>query len=370
MKVLANDFRRRWLETRQDTMDAVEAVGSSGWYVLGTEVEAFEAELAKLWGAAAIGVASGMDAIEISLRALGCGPGHKVLTSPISAFASTLAILNLGATPVFCDVDAYGLLDLDCCEAALARDRDIRYFVPVHLYGHSLDVRRLEKLRTDFEIALVEDCAQSILASHNGRATGTAGQLAATSFYPTKNLGALGDAGAVLTGVEELADLSRTLRDYGQTAKYRHEAVGYNSRLDELQAAILRRAHLPRLKRWTERRKQIARAYNQGIRHAGITVPGTPCGSDSCWHLYPVFVAAQRKPDFMEHMRAREIGVGEHYPVPIFEQPVMRSIEFELVGGMERARRLCQSQISLPIHPYLSDTEIAAVMDACNSWRG
>lgn len=371
MRVPANDFRRQWLDTGRDTLDAVEAVGAGGWYILGTQVQEFEAELANAWGVRhAVGVASGLDAIEISLRALGCGPGDKVLTTPVSAFATTLAIVRLGATPVFCDVDRYGLVDLACCEEAVRKDRRIRFFVPVHLYGHSLDIQRLRSMKDELELSMVEDCAQSILASHCGNPTGTAGQLAATSFYPTKNLGALGDGGAILTNVERLATVSRVLRDYGQDGKYRHDEIGYNSRLDELQAAIMRRAHLPRLAKWTARRREIARAYGEGIRHPRIAAPGAPPGSDSCWHLYPVFVDPERKSDFMKYMQARDVAVAEHYPAPVFEQMAMKQVPYEIFGGTERASKVCHSEVSLPIHPYLTDAEVASAIDACNAWGG
>lgn len=367
--ILVNDFCRRWRDTREKTLEAIEAVGSSGWYILGEELRNFEAALAEVWGFRhAAGVASGLDAIEISLRALGCRPGEKVLTTPVSAFATTLAILRLGAIPVFVDVDEYGLIDLDCSEAAFRSDPAIRYFVPVHLYGHSLDVTRLRRLRVAFDLKMVEDCAQSIGATHKGLATGIAGQLAATSFYPTKNLGALGDGGAILTDADAFKDHVLRLRDYGQSAKYRHDLVGYNSRLDELQAAILRRAHLPRLPEWTARRRQIARAYTEGIKHHAIRVPAAPPGSGSCWHLFPVFVEPGCKVDFMKHMRARDVETAEHYPATVIEQPALRTMPHEILGGSDRAARLCRSEVSLPIHPYLGDDEVATVIEACNSW--
>jgi dTDP-3-amino-3,4,6-trideoxy-alpha-D-glucose transaminase len=370
MKILANDFRRQWAETRQATLDAVDAVGNSGWFVLGEQVREFEKEVAAAWGLSyAIGVASGLDALEISLRISGCGPGTKVLTTPLSAFATTLAIVKLGAVPVFCDVDEFGLIDLDRCEDALRRDRDIRFLLPVHLYGHSLDLRRLRDLKMRYELCVIEDCAQSILATHNGIATGSVGQMAATSFYPTKNLGALGDGGAILTDSPALAEHSRALRDYGQTGKYRHDFIGYNSRLDELHAAILRRAHLPSLQRWTQRRREIAAAYGAGIHHSRITVPGAPPGSCSCWHLYPIFAEPEFKSSLLEYLNASGIGAGEHYPTPIFDQPAMQSLKYETTGGCERACRLSRSEVSLPIHPFLSDSEVGFVIETCNRWR-
>jgi dTDP-3-amino-3,4,6-trideoxy-alpha-D-glucose transaminase len=366
-----NDFKRQWDDTRADALAAFDAVGASGWYILGAEVHHFEEALARYWGIPhAVGVASGLDAIEISLRALGCGPGDRVLTTPLSAFPTTLAIVKLGAIPVFVDTDEFGLIDLDAAQAALTARREIRYFVPVHLYGHPLDMRRLCELRDASGCRIVEDAAQSIGASSNGIVTGTAGRIAATSFYPTKNLGALGDGGGILTADAEFAEAARKLRDYGQSARYRHDEIGYNSRLDELQAAYLRRVALPRLPAWIESRRRIAAAYMDGIRHPAIRIPGAPAHATSSWHLFPVLVDPARKPDFMQWLRTRGVASGEHYPVPIPEQRALEGVAVEIIGGIETARRICRSEVSLPSHPYLRDEEIANVIEACNAWQG
>lgn len=368
--ILLNDFERQWRDTRADTMAAMESVGASGWYILGKEVAAFEAALASYWKCeAAVGVASGLEAIEIALRALGCSAGDRVLTTPVTAFATTLAIVKIGAVPVFADCDGYGLIDLERCETVLRRG-STQFFVPVHLYGHSLDAAALAHLRNRYELSIVEDCAQSIGASHAGVPTGKTGQMAATSFYPTKNLGALGDGGAIVTDDTRLAACARQLRDYGQSGKYRHDDIGYNSRLDELQAAILRQSHLPRLEAWTARRKAVAAAYVDGIRNPHVTVPGAPPGSDSCWHLFPVLVEPVRKPAFLEHMRAVGVSVAEHYPTAVVDQRALRGVPHEVPGGCETARRLCRSEVSLPIHPYLADEEVRAVIEAVNRWGG
>jgi len=369
--ILLNDFKRQWNDLRPQLMGALEDVGASGWYILGKNVSEFEAALAAYWGMAhAVGVASGLDAIEISLRILGCKAGDKVLTSPISAFATTLAILKIGAVPVFADCDSFGLIDLAACRQALTAHPEIRYFVPVHLYGHSLDMSGLRALREDFSLNVIEDCAQSIGASHGGQQTGTAGQLAATSFYPTKNLGALGDGGAILVNDSELGRTARMLRDYVQSAKYRHDHVGYNSRLDELQAAFLWRAFLPKLPEWIKRRREVAQAYVEGIRNSRLRVPGEHEGSISSWHMFPVLPGVGRKADFMEYLRKREILSAEHYPCAIFEQPVMKDAACEMIGDCKEAQLFCAAEVSLPIHPYLSEEEIARVITACNSWPG
>ncbi len=344
-------FRRQWEDLRADALAAFEKVGASGQYILGEEVRGFEAALAALWGFPhATGVASGLDAIEISLGALGCGPGDRVLTTPISAFATTLAIVKLGAVPVFVDTDDQGLIDLGRCDELLRKRRDIRYFVPVHLYGFVLDPGALRRLRDEHELQMVEDCAQSLAA---------VGDLAATSFYPTKNLGAMGDGGAILCRDAALDARVRALRDYGQTAKYRHDFIGYNSRLDELQAAFLGRACLPRLERWTARRREIAGAYLSGIKNPAVRLPTPREGSQPSWHLFPSWVDPEKR---------GSLRFGIHYPVAIPDQNAMRGVPFEAPGGYENARRLCASEVSLPIHPYLSDEEVAEVVAMVNAF--
>jgi dTDP-4-amino-4,6-dideoxygalactose transaminase len=368
--ILLNDFKRQWEETSEAAISAFAEIGASGWYVLGREVERFEQALASYWGLPhAVGVASGLDAIEISLRALGCKAGDRVLTTPLSAFATTLAILKLGAIPVFVDTDRFGLIDLEICRQVLSTRPEIRFFIPVHLYGHALDAAALRALRNEFDCAIVEDCAQSIGASHHGIASGTSGQMAATSFYPTKNLGALGDGGAILSGDEILAGRARTLRDYGQSSKYRHEVVGYNSRLDELHAGLLRRVYLERLAGWTARRRQIAESYIAGIRHPAIRVMGAPAGSASCWHLFPVLIDVDRKEDFRSWLKLQGVSCAEHYPIAVIDQPAIAGTRSEVAGEILIARKICQCEVSLPIHPYLTAGEVGAVIEACNRWE-
>jgi len=363
----AHDFKRQWEDLKDPVLAALGRVASGGRYILGDEVREFEAALAAFWGVKhAVGVASGLDAIEISLKILGCQAGDRVLTTPLSAFATTLAILKLGAVPVFVDTDEYGLIDLERCRELLSRRPEIRFFVPVHLYGHALDMGGLRRLRQEFGLKVVEDCAQSIGARFRGEATGTAGQLAATSFYPTKNLGALGDGGAILTDDLEWRDRAAALRDYGQTSKYRHEYVGYNSRLDELQAAVLRQAMLPSLTAWSDRRRAVASEYLAGIQHPEIRCLGAPKGSESNWHLFPVLVPPQCKSAFLQYLNMSGVTGGEHYPAAIPDQPAMN--QPELTDDCSNARRLAASEVSLPIHPYLTAEEISRVIDAVKAF--
>jgi len=368
--VLANDFKRQWDDVRADSMAAFEAVGSSGWYILGQEVLQFEASLASWWGLGyTAGVASGLDAIEISLRALGCGPGDKVLTTPLTAFATTLAILKLGAVPVFSDTDKHGLIDLGRARRLLDSRPDIRFFVPVHLYGLPLDLEELASLKAATGVGMVEDCAQSIGASFQGQPTGSVGEMAATSFYPTKNLGAMGDGGAILTNRQDLHAKALMLRDYGQSAKYRHEEVGYNSRLDELQAALLRRVALPRLESWTARRREIANRYQEALEGGVLRVLSPPGGCASSWHLFPVWVAPEHRNSLLDHLKAQGIGAGIHYPVTAADQPALSGATHECSGDLGCARELAASEVSLPIHPYLTAEEVERVIVALNAWK-
>jgi dTDP-3-amino-3,4,6-trideoxy-alpha-D-glucose transaminase len=366
----ANDFQRQWTDIGPELMKAFEAVGRSGWYVLGSEVRDFESALTRFWGLRhAVGVASGLDAIEIGLRLLGCGPGDRVLTSPISAFATVLAIVRTGATPVFADCDDEGLIGLEQCAEILRENDGIRFMVPVHLYGHSLDLDRLGALREQHGLSIVEDCAQSIGASWRESPTGSVGQMAATSFYPTKNLGAMGDGGALLTDDADLAASARVMRDYGQTAKYQHDVIGYNSRLDEIQAALLARVALPRLHEWTQRRREIARQYGAAIVNPRLRLPGFQLASQPVWHLFPIRVMEGSKRDLLQHLRARGVMAAEHYPTVLADQPALKGIALQAPLGLEKARAFCTSQVSLPIHPYLTFEEVAEVAMACNSWE-
>lgn len=346
-------------------MAAVDRVGASGSYILGREVVAFEGKLAQFWGVShAIGVANGMDAIEIGLRALDLGPGQKVLTTPFSAFATTLAILRAGGVPVFVDVDDNGNIDLEQCREVLSRERSIRFFVPVHLYGNPLDLEKLAALRQDFDLVIVEDCAQAIGAKHGGQNVGTVGQAAATSFYPTKNLGAFGDGGALLTNDHRVAGRARALRNYGQSDLYLHDELGLNSRLDELHAAVLSDALLPNQNRWTEARRQIAARYLSELQPIRAIKPAP--SAEPVWHLFPIFVEPTVRDIVRERLLGGGVASGVHYPRLIPDQPAMQlSVSYEVAIEPSNARRLASSELSLPIHPFLEENEVQIVITSC-----
>jgi dTDP-3-amino-3,4,6-trideoxy-alpha-D-glucose transaminase len=364
--VAANDFARQWVDVREDALAAVDRVGASGWLVLGGEVEGFERELAAWWGVEhAVGVASGLDAIEIALRCAGLAPGSQVLTTPLTAFATTLAVLRAGCEPVWCDVDESGGMDLGRAAAALRENPGVAAILPVHLYGHPLDPEGLRALAADHDAVLVEDCAQSAGAERGGRPTGLAGLAAATSLYPTKNLGAMGDGGVLLSADAELAERARKLRNYGQGERYHHDEEGLNSRLDELQAAILRSALLPRLDGWIARRREIAERYDEALA-AGPLRPIAAGGGSSARHLYPVEVTDGDPAAVAAELRRLGIAGARHYPRLCCEQPALAGRGLA-ADPLPVARRLAEREISLPVHPYLSGEEVERVIEACQA---
>lgn len=362
-------MRRQWCDVREDVLAAVARVGASGWLVLGEEVLRFERALAERWGLPhCVGCASGLDGIEIALRIAGLRPGEAVLTTPLSAFATTLAIVRAGGRPCFADVDESGLLDLDLAERVLEAHPEVRWLLPVHLYGHAVDLDRLERLRRRFELHIVEDCAQAIDARSHRRPVGSVSDACATSFYPTKNLGAMGDGGAVLTRSRDAASAAAALRDYGRTGRDEHAVVGLNSRLDALQAAILFDAFLPRLDHYVERRRKLADGYRSAVRHPEITIPPTPPASDSVWHLFPVL--ANDRDAFRDHLTRCGVATLVHYPQLIPDQPALADVDgVRVFGSLPRARYFADHVVSLPIHPYLDDGCAARIAEACTTWR-
>lgn len=365
LTVAANDFARQWGDVGGDAMAAVDRVGRSGWLVLGKEVDAFEQEFAAWWGSRyAVGVASGLDALEIALRCcVDIGPGVRVLTTPLTAFATTLAVIRAGAEPVWCDVDASGGLDLQRADDALRADPSIRALLPVHLYGHPLDPTGLERLASEHDVVVIEDCAQAAGAERGGRPTGLVGIAAGVSLYPTKNLGAMGDGGVLLTEDESLAEKAKRLRDYGQVARYEHTEAGLNSRLDELQAAILRTAMLPRLDGWLSRRREVASRYDEGLSGSGLK-PVAAHGGQSAHHLFPVQVTQGDPGEVARRITDQGVLVGRHYPFLCSDQLAAKGVGLA-ADPLAVARQISQREISLPIHPYLEDEEVEAVMDAC-----
>jgi dTDP-4-amino-4,6-dideoxygalactose transaminase len=341
---------------------AIDRVIARGWFVLGPEGEAFEAEFAAASGGAeAVGVGTGTDALALALRAMGIGPGDEVITSPLSAAFSALAIMMAGATPVFADIDPERLtLDPAAAEAAVtARTAAL---MPVHLYGQPADMAAFDAVARRHNLAIVEDACQAHLATCAGRPVGSFGAAAAFSFYPTKNLGALGDGGAVVTNDAGLASRLRRLRNGGQRERYHHLEFGVNSRLDEIQAAILR-ARLAFLPGWTARRRTLAAAYRRALDGAAVTVPAER-DPGHVYHLFPILT--DRRDALRTHLADRGIGTLVHYPVALTHQPALAAYA---TGECPVAARVARKTCSLPLHPRLSDADVAAVADAVRAFH-
>jgi dTDP-4-amino-4,6-dideoxygalactose transaminase len=349
-------------EDAGEVRSAIDRVIARGWFVLGPEVAAFEEEFAAASGAAhAVGVGTGTDAIALILRALGIGAGDEVITTPLSAAYSALAIMMAGARPVFADVDPQrATIDPDrIAERIGPRTRAI---LPVHLYGQPADMTAIARVAARHNLAIVEDCCQAHLATSDGRPVGTIGAAGAFSFYPTKNLGALGDGGAIVTNDRALADRLKRLRNGGQSDRYHHLEPGINSRLDDLQAAVLR-ARLPRLRGWTERRRALAARYRSKLAGAAVQ-PLPECDQGHVYHL--LVVTTDDRAALQADLAAKGIETLIHYPVPIPRQPALAA---EHPADCPVAARLCDGILSLPLHPALRDDEVDEIAAAVRAFQ-
>ncbi len=342
---------------------AIRRVVDRGWFVLGPEVEAFEIEFAAATRSAfSVGVGTGTDAIALALRALGIGPGDEVITTPLSAAYTALAIMMAGARPVFADLDA-DRLTLDPRAVAAAVTSRTAAILPVHLYGQPADMTPLAETASRHDLAIVEDCCQAHLATCEGRPVGSHGIAAAYSFYPTKNLGALGDGGAITTPDRGLADRLKRLRNGGQTSRYHHVEPGVNSRLDEIQAAVLRE-RLAFLPRWTDRRRALAARYRRALTGTPIAVP-PELERGHVYHLFPV--RARERDRLQANLREAGIETLIHYPVPIPRQPALAA---QHPDDCPIADLVCREIMSLPLYPSLTESAVDEVAAAVGRFVG
>ena len=326
---------------------------------------AFEREFAQYCGAShCVGVGNGTDALELALRAVGVKPQSKVVTVANAGMYSAIAIAAIGAEPVYVDIDPRSLL-MDPRGLAALDLADTAAIVATHLYGRLADVGSIVAAAREHGVPVIEDCAQSHGASRGGKRAGTFGAIGCFSFYPTKNLGALGDGGAIVTDDGALAERVRQLRQYGWSTKYVSTvAGGRNSRLDEIQAAILR-AKLPHVDQWNDRRRAIAALYRALIRHPDIVVDRSPDASDVV-HLF--VVRTKRRDSLARHCKERGIGTDVHYPLPDHLQPIMRG-KAAAGAALAETRRACDEVLTLPCFAEMTDDEVAAVAAAVNDWR-
>jgi len=354
------DVKASYNELKPDLDVAYRRVMDSGWYILSEEVKAFEAEFAAYCGVKhCIGVGSGLDALHLILRAYNIGPGDEVIVPSNTFIATWLAVSYAGATivPVEPDERTYNI-DPTSIESAITENT--KAILPVHLYGQPADMDPICAIAGKHGLKTIEDAAQSHGAMYKGRHTGSLGNAAGWSFYPGKNLGAFGDAGAVTTDDDDLADKLRMLRNYGSRVKYHNEVKGFNSRLDPLQAAFLR-VKLKHLDKWNERRKTAASRYLAALSELpGLVVPHAPRWAEPCWHL---FVIRHPKRDALqEHLKQAGIGTLIHYPVPPHLQEAYRELGLH-EGSLPITEAIHREVLSLPIGPHISADEIATVID-------
>jgi dTDP-4-amino-4,6-dideoxygalactose transaminase len=358
---------------KQEIDAAVAAALDSGWYILGKEVAAFESEFAAYVGVGhGVGVANGTDALALALRALGIGPGDAVATVSHTAVATVAAIEMAGATPVLIDIeDEFFTIDPQAFEQAIqasAADAPIRAVIPVHLYGQAADMDAIVAIARRHDIRVVEDCAQAHGAELGGRKLGSFGDAAAYSLYPTKNLGALGDGGIVTTGDAALAASLAALRQYGWRDRYVSDLVGVNSRLDEVQAALLR-VRLRHLDEDNRRRQAIAAIYDEQLADcAALQLPARRDGSSHVFHQY--VVRSADRDGLQQRLRAAGIGTNIHYPMPVHLQPAYKGRIKSGPGGLERSELATRTVLSLPMFPQLDDAQAQEVCAAVRKHCG
>jgi dTDP-4-amino-4,6-dideoxygalactose transaminase len=361
------DLKASYLAQKSEIDAAVARVLAGGWYILGEEVAAFEREFAGFLGTGhAVGVGNGTDALVLALKACGIGPGDTVATVSHTAVATAAAIEMVGAAPLLLDIDK-ATFTLDAAELARVLETPhagagrIRAVIPVHLYGQPADLAAITPLVRRHGAALIEDCAQCHGAAFDGRRVGTFGDVATFSFYPTKNLGAFGDGGLVATGDAAIAERLRMLRQYGWRERYVSDIAGINSRLDELQAAILR-VKLRRLDEDNARRRAIAAAYDAGLAGTGLVLPERAPRATHVFHQYVVRTRDRER--LRERLKAAGIGTNVHYPVPVHLQPAYRGRVPLGPSGLAETERAAQEVLSLPIYPQLADAAVARVIAA------
>lgn len=363
MNVPFLDLRALHEEIREDMEAALLRVSASGRYLLGDELTAFEDEFARYIGVRhCVGVGSGLDALMLSLQALGIGPGDEVLVPGNTFIATWLAASHVGATPVPVEPDprSYNLDPNRLVDAISPRTRAI---IAVHLYGQAAAMDAIQAIADAHGLIVLEDAAQAHGACYRGRRVGSFGAAAAWSFYPGKNLGALGDGGAVTTNDEVLAYRIRRLRNYGSQAKYSHEVRGFNSRLDEMQAAVLR-IKLRHLERWNARRRQMAALYEQALSQSDLILPQVVPDCDPVWHLY--VVRSARREFLREHLARCGIETQIHYPVPPHLQQAYLDLGYG-EGTLPLSERLHREVFSLPMGPTLSHSQVLRVAEALQS---
>lgn len=356
-KIPLLDLRAEYAEIRDAVDTSIKRVVESALFILGDEVTNFEKDFAAFCRAKhSIGVGSGTDALYVALRTCGVEAGDEVITTPMTFIATSEAISLCGAKPVFVDVDPKTHnMDPNLIEAAITPKTKV--ILPVHIHGYPVDMDPILALARKRGLKVIEDAAQAHGAEYMGRRVGTLADMACFSFYPGKNLGAYGDAGAITTNDAELAKKARLLRDHGRTSKYEHQIVSFNWRIDALQAAILH-AKLPYLEGWNRRRQEIAVKYNELLKDCGAQLPVISKEYSAVWHHYAVNV--ENRDSVQEKLKAVGVETGIHYPISLHEQPAYRFLEYDS-GEFPHSEKVSQTTLSLPIYPSMSDEQVQHV---------
>ena len=374
IEVPTMDLSRQYASIRSDILAAVTRICDSQRYILGEEVAVFEREFAALCGTTeSVGCSSGTDALWLALAAAGIRPGHTVITTPFSFFATASSILRAGAKPVFADIDPETLnLDPASCERRLkASSPGVHAIMPVHLYGQCVDMDRIDRLAAEFKLQVIEDAAQAVGATWNGRRAGSLGVAAAFSFYPTKNLSAFGDAGATTSSDAALAEGMRSLRNHGGKQRYYHDEVGWNCRLDGIQAAVLR-VKMPHLQKWNDARREHARTYGRLLTASGLTKAGSEStppvtllktlpGAHHIYHQYVIRVRSRDK--LRAFLSERGVGSEIYYPIPLHLQKCFGYLGYA-PGDLPEAERAALDVLALPMFAELEEDEQRHVVES------
>lgn len=336
---------------------------NSGWYILGKEMSEFEAAFAEWAGVKhCIALNSGTDALILAFRALGIGPGDEVIVPANTYIASVIGVTENGGTPVFVDADEYMEIDADQIEKAVT-DKT-KAILPVHLYGQSSRMGKIKEIAEKYDLTLVEDCAQCHGSTFNGKLTGTFGKIGCFSFYPTKPLGALGDAGAIITDDDKIADHVRLLRNYGSRIKYHNEINGVNSRMDEVQAAVLK-VGLKYMADGTKERKHQADLYKKGLKNPKVVIPPVYAEADHVYHLFPILVEDRNA--FQNYLKAHGVNTQVHYPIPPYVAECYKDWHYQWCD-FPNAEKFAQQEVSLPIYAGLPEEELQYVIDVINEY--
>lgn len=363
MKIMANRMDRGFFRYQKEFEDKALEVLRSGWYVLGNEVKSFEEEFAAYTGGGyCVGLASGLDALWIAFRVLGIGPGDEVIVQGNTYIASVMGITINGATPVFVEPDEYYNMDTAKIEEKIT-DRTKAILV-VHLYGQASKMDTVVELAKKYNLKLVEDCAQSHGACFHGQMTGTFGDAGCFSFYPSKNIGAFGDGGAVVVKDEKLAEDFRIFRNYGSEKRYYNKLVGANSRLDELQAGLLR-IRLSHVAEYEEERQQIAKRYLDEVKNPKLKLPGVREGATAVWHQF--VIRTSHREELISYLNEREIGTIIHYPIPPHLSEAYADLGYQR-GAFPVTERYADEVLSLPMYNGMTEEEQTYVIDALNSF--